>query len=419
MSDQQPPVPDSPQQPEESEQPLQPEHEARPEPPILPQQSAQQAQQPAQAAQPVQPAQPAQAEPQWIPIPQHPYAQAAVARPGKGLGIAAMAVGLVALLTTLVSAFYFNPLVALGALLGVAAVVLGIIALVKRQRPIAPGATGLAAGALAIVVALVVGALSLGALAINAAQLGAAGSDSGSGGTSEPSEEQQQEVLLEWPANMATGSIFFGEGLEPALSDPLLAGEAPVTSEVNREGGVLDIRLYVDYRCPYCMIFEETNGDDLAALVSDGSATLELVPLTFLDRVSDGTYYSSRAAAAVQCIVDSQPSAAWSAHTALLSSPVQPGEGSSGLSNEELIGVLDDATGGLTPAVRDCISTERFVTFAQALNTWVFQSPIPNAVDPTLAVTGTPFVVVNGIPYEGDPSDNEMFRDFLLQIAGY
>ncbi len=413
MSDQQPPVPDSPEQPEESEQPLQTEQAAQPESPFQPQQQAQ----PAPAV-PTQAA-PTQAEPQWIPVPQHPHAQAAVTRPGKGLGIAAMAIGLVALLTTLVSAFYFNPVVALGALLGTAAVVLGIIALVKRQRPVAPGVTGLASGALAIVVALVVGALSLGALAINAAQLGAPGSNGGSSGTAEPSEEYEQEVLLEWPANMATGSIFFGPGLEPVLSDPLAAGEAPVTAEVDRESGVLDIRLYVDYRCPYCMIFEETNGDDLAALVTDGSATLELVPLTFLDRVSNGTYYSSRAAAAVQCIVDSQPSAAWAAHTALLSSAVQPGEGSSDLSDDQLIGVLDDSTGGLTPAVRDCIGTERFVPFAQALNAWVFQSPIPNAVDPTLAVTGTPFVVVNGIPYEGDPSDNAMFREFMLQIAGH
>ena len=182
---------------------------------------------------------------------------------------------------------------------------------------------------------------------------------------------------------------------------------------------MLDIRLYVDYRCPYCGLFEQQNGDMLTELVSDGAVTVELVPLTFLDRSSEGSYYSSRAAAAMACVADGQPDAAWAAHTTLLSPEVQPAATGAGLSNEEIIAQLDRGVGGLSNGVAECITSERFVPFAQALNNWVFSVPVPNAVDPQLGVSSTPFIVANGIPYTGDPSDNTAFRTFLAQLAGY
>lgn len=362
--------------------------------------------------------QPQTPAPEWIPVPPpHPFAGGAAgtaAAPGRGIGIAAMALGLAALLTAVMAAISLPLVMILAVVLGLAAVALGIVALVKRQRPRATGLTGLVAGGLALLVSLALAAFGLGSLAV-----AAIGASTQAGEEWAPESVDPQPVLIEWPANMRTGGIIFAEGLAPRASEPLTAGEAPAASEVNRDSGVLDIRLYVDYRCPYCSIFEQENGDALAQLVDDGAATLELVPLTFLDRVSEGSAYSSRAAAAVACVVDAQPEAAWAAHAALLAPEVQPAEGGPGHTNDELIALLDARTGGLSDAVADCVSGERFVPFAQALNSWVFSTPVPNAVDPALAISGTPFAVVNGIPYEGDPADSEAFRTFLAQIAGY
>lgn len=378
---------------------------------------------PIQPEQPQQPqATPQSPSPQWIPVPPpNPYAQAGGGRPGKGLGIASMAVGLVALLTALTAAAYFAPAALIGGFLGLIALVLGIIALVKKQRPVGTWITGLAAGALAMLLGLVIGALGVGAMALQAfsASPGVAEDSQGQGPESSPGEAETQPALIEWPANMATGGIIFGEFLEPVASAPLEPGEAPAASEVDRGSGVLDIRLYVDYRCPYCGIFEQTNGPMLSELVHGGAATLELVPLTFLDKLSEGSYYSSRASAAVACVVDGQPESAWAAHSTLLAPEVQPAEGGPGHTNEELFAILDGSTGGLNTSVEDCITTERFVPFSQALNSWVFSTPVPHAEDPQLQVTATPFVVVNGIPYPGNPDDALAFTEFLSEIAGY
>lgn len=344
--------------------------------------------------------------PQWIPVPPaNPHAVGAGSRPGRALAIAAMAAGLVALLTAAVSAFYFSPLLAASAVLAFVAIVLGIIALVKRQRPLPASVTGLVAAGLAIIVAIAGGMFALGTAL--APDIPDPGPDAGE--TAPP----PSDAAIEWPANMATGGIIFGEGGAPVRSAPLRPGTAPQPAEVRRDGTRTDVLIYLDYRCPYCLNFEQANQELLDQALADGSTTVEIVPLTFLDRASAGSYYSSRVSGAMACVVDAQPEAAWKAHSALLSPEAQPEEGIAGPTNDELIERVDGAVGGLDRAARDCIAKERFVPFAKALNDWVFANPVPNAIDRQLRVTGTPLVLVNGVPYPGDPGDGAAFRAFF------
>ena len=361
---------------------------------------------------------------EWIRVaPENPYVTGASStRPpaGRGLAITAMAIGLVAALTAAVSAFYFSAFVLAGALLGAVAIVIGIIALVRRQRPLGAGITGLVAGGLAIVLALGVGALSLGALLLPAG----AGSASGGSGDSAPAPApegapEDDAPFLEWPANMATGGIIFGPGGDPLTSDPLQPGSVPPRAEVARDGTRNDVLVYVDYRCPHCSSFEQANQELLAELVASDDTTVEIVPLSFLDRASEGAYYSSRAAAVMACVVDIQPVHAWQVHSNLLDPRVQPGAGP-GLTNDQLVQLVEVSTNAaldpvepLDPAVAECITSERFVPFAKALNDWVFSNPVPNADDPDLRVQGTPLAVVNGVPYPGDPADGAAFRAFV------
>ena len=211
---------------------------------------------------------------------------------------------------------------------------------------------------------------------------------------------------------MASGGIVFtshsGDPL-PDQSSPLEPGTVPAPSAVDRATSN-DLLIYVDYRCPHCLSFEEANSALLEQALADG-ASIEIVPLSFLDRASEGAYYSSRAAGAIACLADSQPEAAWAGHSALLSPQVQPAAGP-GLSNDELVSVLESASGGLNSVAADCITSERFVGFAQALNSWVFANPVPNALDSSLSVQGTPLVLVNGEPYRGEPSDARAFASF-------
>ncbi len=372
--------------------------------------------QPTGAEQPEQPA--PNGVPQWIPAtpPIHPYANgqpAAPMRGGKAISIAAMAIGLVALLTVLVSVAYFNAAFAvLGGVLGIVAVVLGVIALAKKARPLGAGITGLATGALTMVtitVLLGVGALSNAFTPVPLEQ-------TPPGGESwQPGAEQ--ESLLDWPANMQTGGVVFtGPGdPRPIESEPLTAGAAPAPNQVDRDSRT-DILVYVDYRCPHCGIFEQQNGDYLAELMATGNTTVEIVPLSFMDRSSEGSYYSSRAAGAVACFAEAQPGAAWAAHQALLSAEVQPGAGP-GPDNAQLLAALKQHVGAIDPAVSDCVTTEAFVPFAQALNEWVFQNPVPNTVDTNVRLEGTPTVVVNGVVYPGDAADPAEFKAFVKGLA--
>ncbi|NLA65668.1 MAG: thioredoxin domain-containing protein [Leucobacter sp.] len=356
----------------------------------------------------------------WVAVPPpHPHPAGQQRPAGSGLAIAAMALGLIALLSAVVAAFYFGSLVVLGGALGCVAIIVAIVALVRRSQPWAASLTGLIAGAIAMLVAIIVGALSVVAVTTNLLGSGNTTEGGNDGQVEEWTPDTPSDTLIEWPANMASGGIVFaahGDQPMPLQSAPLQPGTAPQPHEVVRGDGATDILIYVDYRCPHCSTFEQANSELLTQAIADG-ATVEVVTLSFLDRASEGTYYSSRAAAAVACIVDLQPESAWAAHTALLSPAVQPG-GGPGLSNEELVAVLDDAAGGLSPAAADCITTERFVTFTQALNSWVFANTVPNANQAGLRVEGTPLVLVNGDAYVGEPSDGQAFANFLAQQMG-
>ncbi|UBH05232.1 hypothetical protein K8P10_000743 [Leucobacter sp. Psy1] len=220
---------------------------------------------------------------------------------------------------------------------------------------------------------------------------------------------------VEWPANMRTGGILFESGtggLAPVLSEAPEEGAVPEPVATDRASGPLDIQLYVDYRCPACAAFEAENAALLEAAVTSGEATLELRPMTFLD---DDTQYSSRAAGAVACVVDAQPELAWDAHTALLDSRVQPGHEAPGLENDEIVAVIERATGGLDGATRSCIEDERFAPFAQALNAWASSTAVPEADADDVTVAHTPFVVAGGAVYEGDASDGAAFAAFLAE----
>ena len=218
-----------------------------------------------------------------------------------------------------------------------------------------------------------------------------------------------------WPKNMASGGLAFTNNqgtVTPILSAAPASGTAPKPLTADGQAAHL-IQLYVDYRCPYCSLFEQTNQATIEELVLNQSTTLEIHPLTFLDRVSDGSYYSSRASGALACVANSQPQNAWATHTALMSEEFQPEENTVGRNNAEVITRLDQASGGLTDETRSCIIEERFVPFVQALNEWTFLTSVPGAQDPNLKVTGTPLAVVDGVPYTGDLGSAEAFRAFV------
>ncbi len=184
-------------------------------------------------------------------------------------------------------------------------------------------------------------------------------------GDDEPAQGGSSTSDSAIPANTTDGAIPVGDE------------EAPVTVEV-----------YFDYMCPACGLFEQANGDELDRLLTEGTARIDLHPISFLDRASQGTEYSTRAANAIATVADGAPDAAWDFHQALYEA--QPEEGSTGLSDEEIAAIARDA--GVPGAVVARFADREYDGWVTSVTEQAFDS----------GVEGTPTVRINGEDYQGD-----------------
>ncbi len=217
------------------------------------------------------------------------------------------------------------------------------------------------------------------------------------------------------PANMASDGILIGEGMAVVKTPALQPDARPVPSVADVTGTVADIRVYVDYLCPFCGKFETANGEQIATWVESGAATVEIHPVSILASKSAGTHYSLRAANAAACVANFSPNDFYAFNAALFVD--QPEEGSAGRSNEELKKVV--MSSGVSTAVSkidSCIEEMSYKSWVQAATDRALSGPIPNAAIP--AVTGTPTVLVNGKQYVGAFDDPKEFAAFVLQAAG-
>jgi protein-disulfide isomerase len=170
--------------------------------------------------------------------------------------------------------------------------------------------------------------------------------------------------------------------------------DAPVTVEV-----------YYDYMCPACGAFEALNEEELDRLVGEGVARVELRPVSFLDRFSEGTEYSTRTANAFATVVDGAPDSAWAFHGALYAN--QPEEGTEGLSDDE---IADLATDAGVPA--DVVSRFTDGTF----EAWV--ASVTDEATDTGGVQGTPTIKIDGEVFEGDWSKPGVLTEAIESAAG-
>ncbi|KQY98546.1 hypothetical protein ASD19_06825 [Microbacterium sp. Root53] len=150
---------------------------------------------------------------------------------------------------------------------------------------------------------------------------------------------------------------------------------------------------YVDFMCPICGDFNDIYGETVRDLVAAGELTLNLHPISILDRYSQGTEYSTRAAAATYCVADANPDAVYPFFESLYAN--QPAEGSTGLTDEQLIGYAADAGAG---DAESCIAEGEY-------RDYVTQITEETPVQPGAQGIGTPTVLLNGefVALTGDP----------------
>ncbi|WP_248239848.1 DsbA family protein [Microbacterium kunmingense] len=169
------------------------------------------------------------------------------------------------------------------------------------------------------------------------------------------------------------------------------AGPAPQAASINAETGAIEVGTgeqtldtYIDFMCPICNQFEQAYGESIQGLVDDGTLTLNIHPIAILDRFSQGTEYSTRAANAMYCVAETAPDAAVSFMQTLYAN--QPAEGSTGLTDEQLIEIAGSVG---AEGVDACVTEQRYSGFVSSMTQ---QTPIQpgqsGIATPTLAVNG-------------------------------
>ena len=177
-------------------------------------------------------------------------------------------------------------------------------------------------------------------------------------------------------------------------------GEAPKASNVNSETGAIavgkgsnELDTYIDFMCPICNQFEQPYGETIQGLVDDGSVTLNIHPISILDRSSQGTKYSTRGANAMYCVAVADAEASVPFMQAMYQN--QPQEGSTGLTDEQILGI---AKGVGVTGIDDCVNSGRYSKF---VTTMTEKTPVKEGA----GGIGTPTVVLNGeiVDLTGDP----------------
>ena len=215
------------------------------------------------------------------------------------------------------------------------------------------------------------------------------------------------------PLNMASDGMLIGANFEVERTPSLEAGEEPIASTPDPESEALEIQIWVDYHCPVCAIFEETNNKQIETLVEQGAATLEIHPVAILDRASLGSRYSSRSMNAAGCVANYSPDDLLAFNTALFAN--QPEEQTAGLDDEQLIGIAEEAGVGQLARVGDCIEEDRFESWTAAVTERAVNNPdLLNEQ----GQFGTPAVLVNGVRYTGAPNDATAFAQFIAEADG-
>ena len=183
------------------------------------------------------------------------------------------------------------------------------------------------------------------------------------------------------PANMASDGILISEGMKAVKTSALQPDAKPVASVPDSTGTVADIRVYVDYLCPFCGEFETTNSAQIAKWVDSGAATVEIHPVSILTSKSAGTQYSLRAANAAACVANYSPNDFYALNAALFAN--QPKEATAGLSNDRIKKIVKSSgvTTSLTQ-INSCIDDTTYKSWVLAATDRALTGPLPNAAIP-------------------------------------
>ncbi|MCB7136906.1 DsbA family protein [Cellulosimicrobium marinum] len=190
------------------------------------------------------------------------------------------------------------------------------------------------------------------------------------------------------PANSDGGGITMG---------------ADGTAGTDNGAEAVEVGVYLDYMCPVCGDFEETNGASIDALREAGDITVVLHPVAILDRFSQGSQFSTRAVAAAGLVADQAPEAMNDFNALMFAN--QPAEGTEGLTDEQIADLAEQAgvPADVAAQIADGTATEQFADWAAtATNVATNDEAL---INPQSGGFGTPTITIDGERWDGNWSD--------------
>ena len=218
------------------------------------------------------------------------------------------------------------------------------------------------------------------------------------------------------PVNMASDGITIGKDYKAVRTPAIPINGKPTPTVRDKKSSVVNIRIYLDYFCPICNEFETANKSQISSWLKTGAATIEIHPISFLDRSSEGTQYSTRAANAAGCVATYSPDQYWAFTEEMYVK--QPEENSTGLTNPQILSIVKFAKAKNYSKIADCVNSKRFFSWVGSATTRAENGPLPDSNVST--VTGTPTVLVDGQQYtitDTSVSSAADFAAFVEQVA--
>lgn len=227
------------------------------------------------------------------------------------------------------------------------------------------------------------------------------------------------------PQNLASGAFALasdGDGLmavaPEAAAEEVEASGLPGVEESQTPADAPRVKVYLDFQCPGCAAFEDANAQTVNRLAEEGSIVLEYEPVAILDRFSMGNEYSTRSANMVACLADSGQAAVLPEVFAALFAQ-QPAEGTEGMSDEDLMGIAGEAGADMGAEVSEAAGEGLTVT--ECTTEVAFEKYVAAETQTALndeGLQGTPYITIDGEPYEGDWGNPEAFAADLVRAIG-
>jgi protein-disulfide isomerase len=143
----------------------------------------------------------------------------------------------------------------------------------------------------------------------------------------------------------------------------------------------ITVDVYFDFQCPVCKQFETQSGSTLRKYVQQGTAKVVYHPVAYLDGMSSGTRYSTRASSAAGCAADAGKLPEFI--TTLFAH--QPAEGGVGLTDAKIV-TLARAAGISGSAFGKCVDDETYHGWTAALTDSASKAGV--VATPTVKVDG-------------------------------